>query len=243
MLEVGATMGRWLGRAKPVIGKSHWCEGTNVDGTACRQIVSDFSDHCEAGHPNRLWASVYLLEPMRAAPWRMASSDAVEETSSETESLVPAPSGQEARNAVGEAVRAWTAIEEFVAESLGHTPGVDDDISESLHVLAEYISKTDAVRALSETPWVWPSDAYSPSSEERRRSFKPGDRVHLTEWLRGETGRVPAGTEGLVIEAELIEPSNPSSDCRYRVDFVVRSPWGRGKERSVWVYDYQLEVV
>lgn len=43
-------------REVPIEGQSHWCDGWTADEERCYQIVSDDSDHCEAGHPNRIRA-------------------------------------------------------------------------------------------------------------------------------------------------------------------------------------------
>lgn len=37
---------------------SHQCEGHRVDGQACQQMVRNDSNHCEAGHPNKIRTSV-----------------------------------------------------------------------------------------------------------------------------------------------------------------------------------------
>jgi hypothetical protein len=39
-------------KPKPIKGQSHWCEGKTARGVACRQVVLDTNDHCEAGHYN-----------------------------------------------------------------------------------------------------------------------------------------------------------------------------------------------
>lgn len=41
-------------RAMPIKGQSHWCEGYTANKRACRQVVLNTSDHCEAQHPNRV---------------------------------------------------------------------------------------------------------------------------------------------------------------------------------------------
>ena len=39
----------------PIYGQSHWCEGRNINGMKCQNIVRNDSDHCEAGHPNEVY--------------------------------------------------------------------------------------------------------------------------------------------------------------------------------------------
>jgi hypothetical protein len=41
-------------REHPIEGQSHWCDGWTADEELCCQIVSNDSDHCEAGHPNQI---------------------------------------------------------------------------------------------------------------------------------------------------------------------------------------------
>jgi hypothetical protein len=49
-------MGKQREREMPIEGQSHWCEGWVINPTSydrrCRNIVSNDSDHCEAGHKN-----------------------------------------------------------------------------------------------------------------------------------------------------------------------------------------------
>ena len=42
---------------RPVPSKSHWCEGRTQQGRECHQVVSNDSDHCEAGHKNKIQMS------------------------------------------------------------------------------------------------------------------------------------------------------------------------------------------
>jgi hypothetical protein len=53
MGDLALTDRRSIARVKPVFGRSHWCEGTNVDGTVCAQVVLNTHNRCEAGHPNK----------------------------------------------------------------------------------------------------------------------------------------------------------------------------------------------
>ena len=45
----------------PYSHQSHPCEGRRVDGQVCQQVVADTSDHCEAGHPNKVRTNVIAL--------------------------------------------------------------------------------------------------------------------------------------------------------------------------------------
>jgi hypothetical protein len=47
-------MGKRYRQEIPIVGQSHWCEGRTLLGFKCHQVVRNDSDHCEAGHPNRL---------------------------------------------------------------------------------------------------------------------------------------------------------------------------------------------
>jgi transcriptional regulator with XRE-family HTH domain len=38
----------------PIKGQSHWCDGSTADGEPCYQVVRNDSDHCEAGHSNKI---------------------------------------------------------------------------------------------------------------------------------------------------------------------------------------------
>ena len=42
-------------RIEPIEGRSHWCDGwVRYGELRCGNVVSNDSDHCEAGHPNKL---------------------------------------------------------------------------------------------------------------------------------------------------------------------------------------------
>ena len=41
-------------KGTPIEGQSHWCDGQTTDEEPCYQIVRNGSDHCEAGHGNRV---------------------------------------------------------------------------------------------------------------------------------------------------------------------------------------------
>lgn len=39
---------------EPIEGQSHRCRWYNVDGTQCRNVVGNSSNHCAADHPNKI---------------------------------------------------------------------------------------------------------------------------------------------------------------------------------------------
>lgn len=41
-------------KQEPIEGQSHWCDGWTADEEPCHQIVRHDSDHCEAGHSNKI---------------------------------------------------------------------------------------------------------------------------------------------------------------------------------------------
>ena len=55
----------------PTPGQSHWCDGRTLSGRGCKNVVADDSDHCEAGHPNKIRtpmtldavSSIAMVEP------------------------------------------------------------------------------------------------------------------------------------------------------------------------------------
>jgi RNA polymerase subunit RPABC4/transcription elongation factor Spt4 len=75
----------------PVEGRSHFCEGRTLFGRKCHHVVSNDSDHCEAGHKNKIRAGD------QAEPYGLVENDgSVIAISPETDSLADSISGERA---------------------------------------------------------------------------------------------------------------------------------------------------
>jgi hypothetical protein len=82
----------------PIDGQSHWCDGQTTDEEPCYQVVRNDSDHCEAGHPNRIrihmpevWQDIVDDYPIGSIERRIAERHIKSEGSLDVEDIsVPA---------------------------------------------------------------------------------------------------------------------------------------------------------